>query len=102
MVGFRSTIANITERHPGARVIGALLNSDVIENMFSSQRSRCNGANTNPTTLQYSKAINTIVMTSERRRSGKRNAASDSSVGGAFPYKILAGKTFSERRISKS
>lgn len=46
--------------HPGSRVIPSIMSSDVVENFFSSERARCNGANTNPTILAYSKAINTI------------------------------------------
>ena len=79
---------------PGSNIVPSMMNSDVIENFFSSQRGRCGGDNTNPTVLAYSKNINTIIMTSERCRSKKRNAASDAGVGGAYPYKILAKTTF--------
>ena len=51
---------------PGAQIVPAIMNSDVIENLFSSQRGRCNGANTNPTLKVYSKSLYTIILTSER------------------------------------
>ena len=92
VLGFSDVVKHILNTYPGSRVIAANLNSDVIENMFSSQRGRCNGSNTNPTALAYSKSINTILMTSERQRSRKRNAATTSSVGNAYPYVILADK----------
>ena len=82
---------------PGAQIVPAIMNSDVIENLFSSQRGRCNGANTNPTLKVYSKSLNTIILTSERcnvNKLSKKNAATQASVGGAHPYHILAGRTF--------
>ena len=81
---------------PGSQVVPAIMNSDVIENLFSSQRGRCNGANTNPTLKVYSKALNTIIMTTGRsniNKYSKKNAATQASVGGAYPYHVMAGKT---------
>lgn len=92
--GFQFVTKRILKSHPGARVEASIMNSDVIENMFSSQRGRCNGANTNPSILAYIKAINTIIMTTELQRSSKRNASSTASVGGTHPYHILAKKSF--------
>ena len=73
------------------------MNSDVIENLFSSQRSRCHGANTNPNVISYATALNTVNMTVDIVKSSKRNAMTDSSVGGAYPYNVLASKTFREK-----
>ena len=85
------------DKYPGSQVIPGLMNSDVVENLFSSQRSRCHGANTNPNALMYSKAINTIIQTSSVQ-SDKRNAATEAGIGGAVPYKLLAKKTFRQKR----
>ena len=39
------------------------LNTDITENIFCSQRSFCHGGTTNPTALQYRKALNTVILT---------------------------------------
>ena len=41
----------------GSGVEPSIVNSDVLENLFSSQRGRCHGANTNPNILADSKGI---------------------------------------------
>lgn len=97
ILGFDSLAKKRLSNHPGSRVVPSLMNSDVIENLFSSQRGRCHGANTNPSVLAYSKALNTIVMTTELQRSSKRNAGTDAAVGGAHPYNIMAKKTFRQQ-----
>lgn len=43
-------------------IIPALINSDIIENLFCQQRGICNGLNTNPTLLQYGPALNAIIL----------------------------------------
>lgn len=40
----------------------ALINSDIIENLFCQQRGICHGLNTNPTLLQYGPALNSIIL----------------------------------------
>lgn len=78
----------------GSAIYLRRLNSDIIENIFSSQRGVLNGCNTNPTVLEYGKNLNAIVI-AQNSVSLKQNACPDSAaVGGAQPFKILAGKTF--------
>ena len=93
---FQQIVRRRLHDHPGSQVIPAIMNSDVVENLFSSQRSRCHGANTNPTVLMYSKAINTIILTTGTT-SKKSNAYTNAGVGGAMPYKLLAKKTFRQQ-----
>ena len=76
------------------------LNSDLIENVFSSQRGVLNGCNTNPTLLEYGKNINAIIICQNTFSLKKNNAAAMSiTVGGAYPMKILSKQTF--RRTGK-
>ena len=81
-------VTHILRTYQGSRVIGTILDSGDIENMFSSQHKQCNGSNTNSTALVYSKSINTILITNKRQRSSKRNAATTSLVDNAQPYDI--------------
>lgn len=97
ILGFEHLAKKRLTDYPGSRVVPSIMNSDVIENLFSSQRGRCNGSNTNPSVMAYSKAINTIIMTTENLKSSKRNASSTHSIGGAAPYKFLANKTFRQK-----
>jgi hypothetical protein len=56
-------------------VIPAMVNSDIIENMFCQQRASYNGANTNPNALQYRHNINSIILgqtvVSQKSNAGK-------------------------------
>lgn len=40
----------------------ALINSDIVENIFCQQRSTYNGANSNPNALQYQKTLNSVIL----------------------------------------
>ena len=93
---FKNIVHARLDEYPGCHVTPAIMNSDVIENLFSSQRSRCHGANTNPTVLMYGKGVNTIILTTSVA-SNKKNANTSAAVGGATPYKLLANKTFRQQ-----
>lgn len=54
-------------------IIPAMINSDIIENMFCQQRSTYNGANSNPNALQYRNNINSIIL-GQKLVSNKGNA----------------------------
>ena len=69
------------------------LNSNVIENCFSSQRDACIGSSTNPSLLEYGKSINTIML-GQNLLSQNRNASSDIGLGGAMPMKLLTKEPF--------
>jgi len=44
------------------RIVAAMINSDIIENHFCQHRATYNGANTNPTALQYRRNLNSIIL----------------------------------------
>ena len=101
IMGFEWIAKDRLRRYPGTAVIASIMNSDVIENFFSSQRARCNGANTNPTILAYGKAVNTIIMTTDCKKSSKRNCSkTEHGIGGAHPYNILAKKSFRSKNLA--
>ena len=67
----------------GLTVMPSRMNSDIVENFFCQQRG-AHGDNTNPTLLQYSKNINTILL---GRQSKSRSKKANSSLRGAtLPY----------------
>ena len=68
------------------------MNSDIVENIFSSQRGICNGSCSNPTYLQYSKGINTIII-GQSIKSKKSNSGGKLCVGGALPFSFYKKKT---------
>jgi hypothetical protein len=97
VVAFEKIVQTKLQYHPTSYVNPARVNTDVVENFFCSQRA-INGCNTNPTTLQYAKGINTILI-SRKLVSTKSNAGGRVSVGGAMPYKVHAKKSFASLRI---
>ena len=50
------------QRRSNGSVYAHRMNTDISENIFCSQRAFCNGSTTNPTALQYRKALNTIIL----------------------------------------
>ncbi|KAH3797501.1 hypothetical protein DPMN_151082 [Dreissena polymorpha] len=54
-----------------------MINSDIVENHLCQQRSTFNGANTNPTALQYRRNLNSIILSqtivSQKANAGKSN-----------------------------
>ena len=54
------------------------LKSDIVEKNFSQQRSQKHGANTNPTYLENSKGVNSVLLgRGSSKRSNKSNAATN-------------------------
>ena len=53
----------------GSSVMPSRINTDIVENCFSQQRSQKHGSNTNPTYLQYSKGVNSVLLGRSSKRS---------------------------------
>ena len=97
--GFQQIVRVKLAGHPMGYVCAANVNIDVVENFFSSHRA-VNGCTNNPTTLQYSKSINTILI-SRKLVSTKSNAGGKVVVGGAKPFKLHVSQSFSRIRGPK-
>lgn len=97
VVGLEQLVAVKLQNHQLGYIAPHRVNTDVVENFFCSHRG-INGANTNPTALQYAKGINTIQI-SRKLVSTKSNAGGKTSVGGAKPYKFYAQKSFKTLRV---
>ena len=91
IIGFESMVKKL-RRCPLGTVCAHRINTDIVENFFSAQRG-VNGSSTNPTYLQYSKNVNTIVI-GQKVISKKSNANQKICVGGALPYKIHTKQSF--------
>ncbi len=83
----------------GHSVLPARINSDVVENFFCQQRSKCHGANTNPTYQQYTKGVNTIILASRSKRSGKK---ANAGVNGAVPLNYTTSMPLNACRAAKT
>lgn len=59
----------------GHPVLPSRINSDVVENFFCQQRATSHGSNDNPSYLQYSKAVNSIILKGGNKRSSKKSNA---------------------------
>ena len=81
--GFCALCAKLLRKSPALYITPGLVNSDVIENIFNQQRSTYHGANSNPSVLQYRRAINSVIVgqnsVSKKSNSGKTTA-------GTLPY----------------
>lgn len=62
ILGFEELCKLHWQSHPGASIIPARANSDVVENIFSQQRGLHNGAATNPNYFTYQKTMNSIIL----------------------------------------
>ena len=98
LLGTRSLIQLKLALFPLCSMYMCRLNSDVIENVFCSQRGICNGANANPSYYKYCKGINTICI-GQAVVSKKSNAGGEVCVGGALPFKCHSGKSFKGLRL---
>lgn len=56
-------------------IVPGRINSDVIENMFCQQRTLHSGANTNPTYIEYSRNVNSVIL-------GETSISRKSNTGG--------------------
>ena len=60
---------------PGYSVIPALVNNDIVENVFCQQRGICNGANTNPTYKLYKSGMSTVLLGQSLKSRGRKSNA---------------------------
>ncbi|XP_052237193.1 uncharacterized protein LOC127848653 [Dreissena polymorpha] len=72
--GFLELTDNVFALKTNIPITPAMINSDVIENVFCQQRATYNGANANPSAYQYKHSINSILL-GEQKISKKANAA---------------------------
>jgi hypothetical protein len=96
-IGFKKILESKLAMYPTSYVAPARVNTDVVENFFCSQRNS-NGSNDNPTSLQYCKTVNTIII-SKKLVSTKSNAGGKVSIGGARPYKCYKDQSFRSLRL---
>jgi len=73
IVGFIELCQTLLTLSHKVHITPGLTNSDVVENTFNQQRSTYNGANTNPSALQYRRSLNSIML-GQNRVSQKGNA----------------------------
>lgn len=76
-----------------------LVNSDVIENIFNQQRSTYHGANSNPSALQYRRAINSVIV--GQNIVSKKSNAGKSSIG-SLPYNFAMKQPLRKKRNVQS
>ena len=62
VVGFQQLVKIRTKAFPGSGIKPQLINTDCVENVFCQVRACHNGANTNPTYLQYLYTLNTVML----------------------------------------
>lgn len=94
--GFVLLSKTIMTSYKNIFITPALVNSDVIENIFNQQRSTYNGANTNPNALQYSRTINSILI-GQNMVSRKSNAAKSSL--SQIPFTVQVKKTTKTEKV---
>jgi hypothetical protein len=97
VIGFQALVEIKLSNHPTAYVSASRTNTDIVENFFCSHRG-INGSNNNPTSLQYAKGINTILI-SRKLISTRSNAGGKVAVGGAKPFKMHVDKSFKSLRL---
>jgi len=97
LLGFARICINKINYSPLGSICPSRISSDIVENFFCCQRS-LNGCTTNPTYLQFSKSVNTLIIT-QNSLSKKGNAATKVTVGGATPYKMYSKKSFRGIRV---
>ena len=93
VIGIQRLVEVKLKNHPLANIHLNRVNSDVVENVFSSQRGICNGSNTNPTYLQFCKGTNAILI-GQNLISKKANAKGGATVGGILPFKFYSKQSF--------
>lgn len=98
LMGTLEVIKIKLSEYPLSAVYLHRMNSDIVENVFSSQRGICNGSCTNPTYLQYSKGINTIII-GQSIKSRKSNTGGKLCVGGALPYSFYKKSSHKPIRV---
>lgn len=92
LIGTASLIAIKLQEFPLTSFSLRRLNSDIVENIFCSQRGICNGSNSNPNYYQYCSGMNAITI-GQPIKSNKSNARGKMCLGGALPYKCHSTKS---------
>lgn len=106
ILGFFELCKTLTTRRPPSFVTPALVNSDIIENIFCQQRATYNGANSNPNALQYRHSINNIILgqniISTKANAGKSGAAESNAFNNPKPLKEKKRKTSPTTAVSSN
>ncbi|XP_070573166.1 uncharacterized protein [Ptychodera flava] len=71
-------------------IVPSRVNSDIVENIFCQQRAKFNGANTNPTYLQYCNTMNSVILgqsTNSRMSNVGKNCSAPFALSLACPLK---------------
>ena len=97
--GFIALCSILLRKATSMYITPGLVNSDVIENIFNQQRSTYHGANSNPTALQYRRAINSVVV-GQNVVSKKSNAGK--SAAGSVPYSFVMKQPLRKKRSAQS
>jgi hypothetical protein len=101
ILGFEE-LCKLRFKKTNASVIPSRLYSDVVENVFCQQRTLHNGANTNPTYLNYCYAMNSVIL-------GQATVSRKSNTGGEtaepqtnkHPGKVINYKTLYRNHMSQ-
>lgn len=92
--GFLELCEIVLHLNTNLYVTPGLINSDVIENIFNQQRSTYNGANSNPSIIQYKKTINNIII-GQNIVSKKANAGQTAT---ASPFTVSINRPLKKRK----
>ena len=97
LLGFNELCTMLMTNKKSIQIVPAMINSDLIENHFCQQRATFNGANTNPTALQYRQNINSIILSqnvvSQKANAGKSSIKSPSLAFTTAPKKVMKRTT---------
>lgn len=93
--GFLTLCSNLLRKSSTRYITPGLVNSDVIENIFNQQRSTYHGSNSNPSALQYRRAINSVLV-GQNVVSKKSNAGM--STAGSVPYSFAMKRPLRKRQ----
>ena len=94
LVGIEQVLIIKLQQFPFGYICPGRMSTDVVENLFSSQRG-INGSNNNPTYLQYCKGLNTILL-SRKIVSTKSNAGGNVQACAALPYTLHGKKSLTK------
>jgi hypothetical protein len=101
ILGFEE-LCKLCFKKTNASVIPSRLNSDVVENVFCQQRTLHNGANTNPTYLNYCYAMNSVILgqATVSRKSNTRGETAEPQTN-QHPGKVINYKTLYRNHMSQ-
>ena len=76
-------------RFPRGYVVPSRINSDIVENHFCQQRALYNGSSTNPTHMNYSSTVNSIVLGQSLKSRGSKSNNSVLILSSSKKMKLL-------------